>query len=167
MTYIRSSTSENLLLKFGREVEIKTNWSNPSSSHLHLVTSEKAKTSNLIPPEIQKLVEDLVEKIEGVQRVIAVATSFPDIHWVDFQIMLKADIELSDENWDKIQDMVIDCEWKLIDDSAEEWYFRPQIVERFYLLGDAKIADSDEKRHIEVVSKPKIWSINSPDFIVL
>jgi hypothetical protein len=161
-----SSIQENSLPKFGRKVETKTTWSKPISSNLRLFTSEKPKISDLINPEIQKLVEELVEKIEGVQRVIAVATSFPDIHWIDFQIKLKADIELSDETWDKIQDMVIDCEWKLIDDSAEEWYFRPQIVDRFYSLGDAKIADSANKRHLEV-SKPKIWSINSPDFIML
>ncbi|MDZ7960995.1 MAG: hypothetical protein RMY34_24460 [Aulosira sp. DedQUE10] len=160
MTYIRSSTQENLLPNFDRQVETKTTWRKPSSSHLRLVTSEKPKISAWIPSEIQKLVEELIEKIGGLERVIAVATSFPDIHWIDFQIKLKADIELSDETWEKIQDMVIDCEWKLIDDSAEEWYFRPQIVDRFYSLGDAKIADSDKKRHTEI-SRLKMWSINS------
>ena len=71
-----------------------------------------------------------------------------------------------DETWEKIQDLVIDYEWKLIDDSTEEWYFRPQIVDRFYLLRDEVIADSDKKEHTEV-SKPKMWSSNSPNFTVV
>jgi len=108
-------------------------------------TKEKAKSSALIPPEIQKLVEELAEKIEGVERVIAIATSFPDIHWIDFKIKSKPDTELSDETWEKIQDMVIDCEWKLIDDSAEEWYFRPQIVDTIFLPKNEVIADSNKK----------------------
>jgi len=166
MTY--SPTQENLLPKFSRKDEFKPSWSQSktSSSHLRLLPAEKAKISASIPPDIQNLVEELVQKIEGVERVIAVATSFPDIHWIDFQIQLKADIELSDETWDKVQDMVIDCEWKLIDDSAEEWYFRPQIVDRFYSFGDGEIADSDKKAHTEG-NRPKMWSINSPNFIML
>ncbi|QLE54783.1 hypothetical protein [Nostoc sp. TCL26-01] len=156
-----SSTQENLSAKS----ETKTTWSEANSSHLRLVPFKISKSSACIPPEIQRLVEELVKKIEGVKRVIAVATSFPDIHWVDFQIELKADIQLSDESWDKIQDMIIDCEWKLIDDSTEEWYFRPQIVDRFYSFGDSKIADSDEKRYTKE-RRLKVWSINSPNFIV-
>jgi hypothetical protein len=115
----------------------------------------------LVPIEIQKLVEELAEKIEEVARVIAVATSFPDIHWLDFEIELKADAELSDETWENIQNMVIDCEWKLIDNSAEEWYFRPQIVERLYLFRDSVVADSEN------IILTEIYSINSPSCIVL
>ncbi|AFZ59594.1 hypothetical protein H6G54_13760 [Anabaena cylindrica FACHB-243] len=165
MSYSRSSTQGSLLPK-SEKLETKTTWTKRNSSHLRLIHSEAPKSSALIPSEIQKLVEELVEKIEGVERVIAIATSFPDIHWIDFKIRSKPDTELSDEIWDKIQDMVIDCEWKLIDDSAEEWYFRPQIVDRFYLLKDEVIADSDKKQHT-VVSKPKMWSSNSPKFIEL
>ena len=99
----------------------------------------------MIPTEIQKLAEEIAKNIEEVERVIGIATYFPDIHWIDFKIELKQDTELSYETWDKIQDMVIDCEWKLIDDSAEEWYFRPQIVDRIFLSQYKVIADSDQK----------------------
>lgn len=123
--------------------------------------------SLLIPIEIQKLVEEIVAEIDEVERVIAISTSFPDIHWLDFQIKLKkADTELSDKTWEKIQDLVIDCEWKLIDDSAEEWYFRPQIVDKFYLPRDGVVADSDNKQIAEV-TRPKTWSSNSPNFNVI
>jgi hypothetical protein len=138
----------------------QTNWSNRSSYHLNLVTSKTPKNHAFIPHEIQKLVEEIVEEINGVKRVIGVATSFPDIHWIDFQIGLKEDIELSDETWEQIQDMVIDCEWKLIDDSGEEWYFRPQIVDSFYFIGEKKIADSDNK-HNSKIRKLKTWSIDA------
>ena len=144
----------------------QTTWVKHDSSHLHLITSDKPKNSDLSPAEVQRLVEELVEKIEETERVIGIATSFPDIHWIDFKIKLKDNSELSDETWEKIQDLVIDYEWKLIDDSTEEWYFRPQIVDRFYLLRDEVIADSDKKEHTEV-SKPKMWSSNSPNFTVV
>jgi hypothetical protein len=153
MILSRNSPSGNFVPTFER-----------SSSHLRIVNSDTTTSYNPVP-EIKKLVEELV-KIVGLKRVKAIATSFPDIHWIDFQIELEGDIELSDETWDKIQDMVIDCEWKLIDDSAEEWYFRPQIVDRFYLLRDEVIADSDEKTHTEV-GRLKISSSNSPKFVVL
>ncbi|MEH1901604.1 MAG: hypothetical protein V7L04_09355 [Nostoc sp.] len=143
----------------------KTTWSNRGSSDLRLVKSDKSTSYDAIA-EIQKLVKELDQLVE-VKRVRAIATSFPDIHWIDFQIELEeANTDLSDETWDKIQDLVIDYEWKLIDDSAEEWYFRPQIVDRFYLLKDEVIADSYEEEHTEV-GRLKTWSSNSSNFIVL
>jgi hypothetical protein len=150
MTLSRNSTSRNFVSTFER-----------SSSHLRIVNYDTSTSYNPVP-EIKKLVEELV-KVDGLKRVKAIATSFPDIHWIDFQIELEGDIELSDETWDKIQDMVIDCEWKLI---AEEWYFRPQIVDRFYLLRDEVIADSEETQHMKV-GRLKISSSNSSKFVVL
>ncbi|MHC5934103.1 hypothetical protein [Nostoc sp.] len=142
----------------------KTTWSNRGSSDLRLVKSDKSTSYDAVA-EIQNLVKELDQLVE-VKRVRAIATSFPDIHWIDFQIELEeANTDLSDETWDKIQDLVIDYEWKLIDDSAEEWYFRPQIVDRFYLLKDEVIADSDEQEHREV-GRLKMWSSNFSNFIV-
>jgi hypothetical protein len=169
MTYNSSSRQENLLPKSCRQLETNTTWSQLNSSplgYLRLIPANSAKTYGLILPEIQKLVEEIVAEIDEVERVIAIATSFPDIHWLDFQIKLKADTELSDQTWEKIQDLVIDCEWKLIDDSAEEWYFRPQIVDKLYLHRDAIVADSDHKQGKEV-TRPKMWLSNSPKFNVV
>jgi len=143
----------------------KTTWSSRGSSDLRLVKSDKSTSYDAVP-EIRKLVKELDQLVE-VKRVRAIATSFPDIHWIDFQIELEeSNTDLSDKTWDKIQDLVIDYEWKLIDDSGEEWYFRPQIVDRFYLLKDEVIADSDEEKHRQV-GRLKTWSSNFSNFILL
>ncbi|MBD2435575.1 hypothetical protein H6G69_02000 [Nostoc sp. FACHB-110] len=144
--------------------ETKTNWSKPNSSHLRLVSSKTPKSSALIPPEIPQLVEELVQKIKEVRIVKAIAIKFPDIHWIDFEIELEGNIDLSDETWDKIQDIVIDCEWKLRDDSGERWYFRPQLVDRFCVLGDEVIADSENRQNTEM-SRFRILSSNTPRYI--
>jgi hypothetical protein len=92
---------------------------------------------------ILKLVQQLAE-LNNVQRVKAFATRFPDMHHIDFELELKPGVELSNEIWDKVQDLVIDCEWELRDDSGEKWYFRPQIADNFTHLRDISqiIADS-------------------------
>ncbi|MGB3654092.1 MAG: hypothetical protein WBA41_23180 [Rivularia sp. (in: cyanobacteria)] len=140
----------------------KTIWTQQrSSSHLRIVNPDKSTTCNPLT-RIKKLVDELV-KVEGCKRVKAIATSFPDIHWIDFEIELE-DAELSDETWNKIQDMVIDREWKLIDDSAQEWYFRPQIVDRFYLFGDEVIADSENKKQTKNI-RLKQYSSKGSQFV--
>ena len=58
---------------------------------------------------------------------------------------MKDDNELSDKTWEKVQDIEIEGEWKLIDDSADEWYCRPQILERCFLFKHVVIADSDKR----------------------
>ncbi len=161
MILSRNSTQKNL---FSAVEANKTIWTNRSSSpRLQLVKSSESASCNAVT-EVQKLVKKLVE-IEGINRVRAIATSFPDIHWIDFEIKLEAKTELSDENWDKIQDLVIDCEWKLRDGSGEKWYFRPQVVDSFSLLKDEVIAD-DGKQH-RSIGRLKTWSSNSPKFVVL
>ena len=162
MISIKNSIYTHSVSKFKTD---KTTWSNRGSFDLRLVKSDKSTTYDAVP-EIQKLVKELDQLVE-VKRVRAIATSFPDIHWIDFQIELEeANTDLSDKTWDKIQDLVIDYEWKLIDDSAEEWYFRPQIVDRFYLFKDEVIADSDEEKDRQV-GRLKTWSSNFSNFIVL
>ena len=96
----------------------------------------------------------------------AVAIHFPDIHWIDFQMELRGNTELSDETWEKIQDLVIDYEWKLIDDSNEEWYFRPQIVDRFYSLKDQVMVDSDDQQYTQT-SRRKTWASHPLKFSVV
>jgi hypothetical protein len=142
-----------------------TIWSKRISSHLTLVKSDQSATYNVVP-EIQKLVRELAQ-FEEVKRVRAIATSFPDTHWIDFQLELaQVDTYLSDEIWDKIHDLVIDCEWKLRDDTCEKWYFRPQVVDTFYAIKEQVIADSDEKQQ-KLADKPKILSSNPSNIILL
>jgi len=143
---------------------IKIIWSNYSSFNLRLVDFDKSQNYDFVP-EIEKLIRELI-KIQEVKRVRAIAANFPDIHWIDFQLDFgEANTDLSDEIWNKIQDLVIDYEWKLIDNSAQEWYFRPQIVDRFYSLKDQVIADSDKKQH-NLADRLKIWSSNSPKWSI-
>jgi hypothetical protein len=133
-----------------------------SLSHLHVINAQQSISND--PVSIIKNLAQELAAISCIKQVQAIATSFPDIHWIDFKIELEANIELSDETWNKIQDLVIDCEWKLIDDSGEEWYFRPQIVNSFYQFGNKIIAN--ECKGQKTVSRFKISSSNSPNFVL-
>lgn len=156
----------------------KTTWSKKDgsrSSHLRLIISSEQSTSNYPVSEIVKLTHEL-SQIKGINRVQAIASYFPDIHWIDFQIELEQDFELTDKTWEKIQDMVIDYEWKLIDDTKEEWYFRPQIIDKFYTKREGIVADSQQKAALGVFTSDneqaitrgelKILTSNSPIFAV-
>lgn len=102
-------------------------------------------------PYIKQLVQKLA-KIDNVEKVKALATRAPDIHYIDFELELKPGIKLSAEVWDKIQDLVIDCEWQLRDESGEKWYFCPQIADHFAYLRDTSsiIADYNQLENVEV-----------------
>jgi hypothetical protein len=89
-------------------------------------------------PYIKQLVQKLA-KIDNVEKVKALATKLPDMHHIDFELELKPGFELSDEIWDKVQDLVIDCEWKLRDESGEKWYFRPQRADNLTCHQDSQI----------------------------
>lgn len=136
----------------------KTTWSPILSSDLSLVKSENLSTSDALI-EIKQLVQQL-SKIDNVERVKALATEFPDLHHINFELELKPGTELSDEVWDKIQDLVIDCEWKLRDDSGEKWYFSPQTADHFAYLRDPSrvIVDSDQlkKEGMKTWSSPPL-----------
>jgi hypothetical protein len=92
---------------------------------------------------ILRLVQQLAE-LDNVERVKAFATRFPDMHYIDFELELKPGVELSNEIRSKVQDLVIDCEWELRDDSGEKWYFHLQTADNFTHLRDISqiIADS-------------------------
>lgn len=101
-------------------------------------------------PYIKELVQKLA-KIDNVEKVKALATKLPDIHYIDFELELKPGIELSAEIWDKVQDLVIDSEWKLRDESGEKWYFRPQTADNFTSHQDSQIiANSNQLKNVEV-----------------
>ena len=82
------------------------------------------------PVEVQELVQELA-KVDGVAKVRAIAPRAEDIHWIEFELELRPETELDDETWDKIQDLVIDCEWDLRDKTNERWYFNEKVVEKF------------------------------------
>jgi hypothetical protein len=97
--------------------------------------SKKSFQSPTAPVEVHELVEKLA-KVDGVARVRAVAPRAVDIHWIDFELELHPETELDYETWDKIQDLVIDCEWDLRDKTNETWYFDEKIVEKFFSIQD-------------------------------
>lgn len=95
----------------------------------------KSTESPTAPVEVQALVDKL-GKVEGVARVRAVAPRAVDIHWIDFELEMHSETELDYETWDKIQDLVIDCEWDLRDKTNEIWYFDEKVVEKFVIIQD-------------------------------
>ncbi|MEG4917189.1 MULTISPECIES: hypothetical protein [unclassified Microcoleus] len=138
--------------------ELQSSISNPetfkfsqfSSSPLKPKQSFKSPTA---PVEVQELVQELA-KMDGVAKVRAVAPRALDIHWIEFELELHPETELDYETWDKIQDLIIDCEWGLRDQTNEEWYFPRKVVEKF-----AKIKDG-----AKVVSESRISFSSSTSY---
>ena len=97
--------------------------------------SKKSFQSPTAPVEVHELVDKLGE-VEGVARVRAVAPRAVDIHWIDFELEMHSETELDYETWDKIQDLVIDCEWDLRDKTHEKWYFDEKVIEKFFSIQD-------------------------------
>lgn len=106
-------------------------------------TSWQSSKSPTVPCEVQQLVQELA-KVDGVARVRAVAPRAVDIHWIEFELELHPETELDYETWDKIQDLVIDCEWDLRDKTNETWYFDEKVVEKFVSIqnGSKVVAQS-------------------------
>jgi hypothetical protein len=104
---------------------------------------------------------DKLAKVEGVARVRAVAPRAVDIHWIEFELEMHSETELDYETWDKIQDLVIDCEWALRDKTNEKWYFHRKVVEKFTqiqegakLVAPSGISLSSPKNYYEVKYSP-------------
>ncbi|MEB3293208.1 MAG: hypothetical protein VKJ24_08600 [Synechococcales bacterium] len=83
--------------------------------------------------EIQALVEKL-SKVDNVARVRAIAPRTDDLHWIEFEMEVRSGLDLSDETWDIVQDLVIDSEWKFRDETHENWYFHAEVVSTFSRL---------------------------------
>jgi hypothetical protein len=120
-------------------------------------TSWQSSKSPTAPSEVQQLVKELA-KVDGVARVRAVAPRAVDIHWIEFELELHPETELDDETWDKIQDLIIDCEWDLRDKTNERWYFPRKTVEKFSkiqqeakVVSRSKISFSSSTSHYERV----------------
>lgn len=120
--------------------ELQSSTSNPKTfkffelppSPLKQKQSFKSPTA---PVEVQELVKELA-KVGGVAKVRAIAPRAEDIHWIEFELELHSQTELDYETWDKIQDLVIDCEWGLRDQTKEKWYFDQKLVEKFVRIED-------------------------------
>ncbi|TAG60724.1 MAG: hypothetical protein EAZ28_05990 [Oscillatoriales cyanobacterium] len=102
----------------------------PFTSTLKSKQSFKSPTA---PVEVQELVQELA-KVNGVAKVRAVIPRAEDIHWIEFELELHPETELDDETWDKIQDLVIDCEWGLREKTNEKWYFDEKVVQKFFRI---------------------------------
>lgn len=125
-----------------------TSWSHFGAFSLVLTKTKELPSFDAIY-RVKELVQKLTE-VANVNKVRAIALRFPDIHWIDFELELQAETELSHELWEIVQNLVIDCEWKLRDDSGEKWYFHAEPVNRFSKLreGSRVIDNSDNKQTI-------------------
>ncbi|MBH8566552.1 hypothetical protein I8748_31115 [Nostoc sp. CENA67] len=133
-----------------------TTWSKIYSSDLCLMKSHKSTSFEVIF-QIQGLVRKLIQ-VANIKRVRAIALRFPDLHNIDFELQLQPEIELSHEVWDQVQDIVIECEWKLRDDSGEKWYFHAEVVSKLSPLQDTSkvIVDFHIQQRAEVTMRT--WS---------
>jgi len=137
------NSSNNLIKKSWHFIDkTDTSWSHFGESSL--VTEELINLDAI--SKIKGLLENLAE-VANVKSVRAIALRFPNIHWIDFELELHSDTELDYEDWNKVQDLVIDCEWKLRDDSGEKWYFNAEPVSKFATLKEgSRVIDIHEKK---------------------
>lgn len=137
-------TATRSLKEFPNSISNPESWklSQYFPSTLPRIQSLKSLTA---PVEVHKLVQELA-KVDGVAGVRALAPRPEDIHWIEFELELHPETELDDETWDKIQDLIIDCEWDLRDKTNERWYFPRKTVEKF----------SKIQQGAKVVSRSKI-----------
>lgn len=126
-------------------ISTKNSWNNVSHSPVLTARTGKSKASPGVS-SAWELVQTL-SKIQGVKRVRAIAPRPTDLHWLQFDLALQPDSELSDESWEKIQDLIIDAEWSLRDSTQEKWYFHAEVVENYETIreGAKVIVNSDKK----------------------
>ncbi|HAG85357.1 MAG TPA: hypothetical protein DCL61_30485 [Cyanobacteria bacterium UBA12227] len=122
-------TSSKFTAEFPTSISKTENWKVYQSSPSTLIPKQSFK-SPTAPSEVQQLVQQLA-KVDGVARVRAVAPRAVDIHWIEFELELHPETDLDDQAWDKVQDLIIDCEWDLRDKTNEKWYFQRKRVEKF------------------------------------
>jgi hypothetical protein len=142
-----------------------TIWSHYGTSSLDLTKSGKFPSSHIVL-EVQELVEHLTE-VTHVKRVRAIAPRYPDLHWIDFELELQPETELSDEVWYQVQDLVIDYEWKLRDDSGEKWYFHAQPVNKFSQLREPAQIVADSYRTQSTHPRIQTWSSPPLNLVML
>ena len=156
-------TSSKFTAEFPTSISKTENWKVYQSSPSTL-TPRQSFNCSIAPQEVQQLLQEIA-KVNGVARVRAVAPRAVDIHWMDFELELHPETELDDETWDKIEDLVIDCEWDLREKTHEKWYFQRKIVEKFSKIkeGAKVVAQSG----ISYSSSPTYYNQSSSNFRVV
>jgi hypothetical protein len=90
------------------------------------IYSTKSK-QNIASTQVKKLVDELY-LLQGVDRV---TPSSNDLHEFQFELQFSPSIEVTNEVWEQIQDLVIKSEWDLRDRTNESWYFQAEMVLAF------------------------------------
>lgn len=84
------------------------------------------KKVNPVENKVLSRVYSLGEKLkdfDGIGRVRITAPNNWDLHWLEFEVEAKDSVHLAEDLWDKLQDLVIDLEWQLRDETEEAWHF--------------------------------------------
>jgi len=96
-----------------------------SSSELKLEPQEKHQS--ILGDQLHQLVRKLTE-FYGIYKVKAIAPNLNNPRIVKFELQLIPNSELSEQIWQEIQNLVIDCEWQLRDWTQENWYFDAEVL---------------------------------------
>ncbi|MEM9153738.1 MAG: hypothetical protein AAGB13_01705 [Cyanobacteria bacterium P01_F01_bin.33] len=95
------------------------------------VISTSENSPGVFPvPLVFELGEHL-SQFDDVNRVRVVARSASDLHWLEFEVETESPMDFSDSLWDAMQDHVIDLEWRLRDETQEDWYFHLSRMKQF------------------------------------
>lgn len=137
---------------------IDKTWSNFDAFSLTF-TPAKELTNITAIHTIEELVQKLAQ-VPKVKNVRAIALRFPDIHWIDFELELQPEVELSHQEWENLQDLVIGYEWKLRADSGEKWYFHAEPVTSFSPLRDGSVVRNNSYNQLHQGIRKKISSSN-------
>jgi hypothetical protein len=158
-------TAISRLKEFPNSISNPESWKFYQYSPSTLARSQSFK-SLTAPVEVHKLVQELA-KVDGVAKVRAIASRPEDIHWIEFELEPQPETELDYETWDKIQDLVIDCEWGLRDKTNEKWYFQRKVVEKFAKIQEC--ATIVAQSGISYSSDPKYYKQvkSSSNFLVV
>ncbi|NET09245.1 MAG: hypothetical protein F6K16_31985 [Symploca sp. SIO2B6] len=72
-----------------------------------------------------------MNKPDEIQRVRAIALDADDVCSLEFEAEMKVDAAFDLDLRDKLRDIVIDAEWKLRDETQQDWYFKLSMVNKF------------------------------------
>lgn len=146
--YLTNNITNSLANKSWNYIQERgTSWNHIGQSYLSLTETEELTNIHAIS-RIKELVENLAEAPK-IKSVRAIALRFPNLHWIDFELEYYSETELDSEEWNKLQDIVIDYEWQLRDDSGEKWYFHAQPVSQFSTIREgARVIDIYKKKQI-------------------